>query len=135
VHSSPRLIIAAGFWTCGLLTTLLSATALPLWLRLLAVACALVLIVPVVLRTIGLRGPSAVRRLVWEADGSWTLTLAGGVVERGCRITHASAAAGPWLWLGLRGRCLHPVVLDRRCQDPQAFAALRRRLYLQRHGA
>jgi hypothetical protein len=135
VNSSLRLIVATGLWTCGLVATLLSATALPLWLRLLASAGALVLIVPAALRTLALRGTSAVRRVVWEADGGFTLTLADGVVERGCLLTHASAAAGPWLWLGLRGRRLHRVVLDRRCQDPAAFAALRRRLHLQRHGA
>jgi hypothetical protein len=108
---------------------------LPWLLRLLLAGCAAALILPPWLRTICGRGPRAVRSVVWELDGSWTLTLVGGLTERGCRLGPGSAVAGPLVWLDLRGRNRHRLVLDRLVQEPSAFAALRRRLQVSRQAA
>jgi hypothetical protein len=132
VRRSPRLIVAVAAWGLGLLYVLLAASALWLGLRLLLCAVAIGLILPVALRVLCCRGRAVVRRVVWERDGTWTVTLSSGVVERDCRLHGASAVAGPWLWLRLRGRGCHDAMLDRRHQEPVAFAALRRRLQVQR---
>lgn len=118
-----------------MLICLWAAGTLPVHLRVMASLALLALMLPPWRRVLCGQGPRAVRHLRWEPDGSWVLTLAGGVVERGCRLESTSATAGPWIWLTLRGRVLHHVVLDRRSQGAAAFAALRRRLLAQRRSA
>jgi hypothetical protein len=75
------------------------------------------------------RGPGAVRRFVWAADGRWRLATRAGWVA--ADISSRTAALGPWIllvWKGV-GRPYY-ALLDADCVSRGGFRALRGRLKL-----
>jgi hypothetical protein len=80
------------------------------------------------------KGPLAVRRFEWLADGEWRLTRPDGRSETAA-LTAATARLGPWILLVWRARAGRWRPLSRRYAligasqvSPAAFRALRGRL-------
>jgi hypothetical protein len=108
----------------------------PLPWRLTAVALALAIGTLPGLAVIFTRGPLAVRRFEWTAEGEWQLQRGDGRCEIG-RLAAATAMLGPWILLAwtVGPRRWHPLsrryALIRAGQvSPAAFRALRGRLSL-----
>ncbi|HEY1284171.1 MAG TPA: hypothetical protein VGE96_06790 [Steroidobacteraceae bacterium] len=84
------------------------------------------------------RGPSAVRRLSWAPQGSWSIVLRDGSLRQ-VSLHPSSAALGPWLMLtwtaspALFARRWHALI-DARSVSPVTFRALRGRLKTDRSG-
>jgi hypothetical protein len=113
-----------------------SFTPHPAW-RLIAAAAALAIAALPGLAVIFAKGPLAVRRFEWTAEGEWQLERPDGGRESG-RLAGATATLGPWILLAwsVGTRPWHP--LSRRYAligvsqvSPAAFRALKGRLSLR----
>ena len=104
------------------------------WAAAVAALVAL-LALPLLSRHILLRGPQAPRRLQWDGQGGFQLTLAGGYSEAVC-LQRTSLVSARWLWLVVQGRRRHTLFFDRQQLDPAAYVALRRylRTFRTTHG-
>jgi hypothetical protein len=112
---------------------ILAPAPAPSW-RLLAGLLTAVLAWHPVRSMIFQRGPSAVRRFDWAADGTWSLVRPDGT-RRQALLHPASAAFGPWLvlvWTASPAfaarRCY--ALVDAACVSPDTFRTLRGRLKL-----
>jgi hypothetical protein len=86
-----------------------SLTPHPAW-RALAVAVALAVGTLPALAVLFTKGPLAVRRFEWTADGEWRLERPDGRCET-ARLAGATAALGPWIllaWVVVGARPWHP---------------------------
>lgn len=128
VPASPRAAVAVGLLLAGVPLLAFAAPSGPrLLIACVAAFFAAVGVGPVRRHLLG-RGPGAVRSLRWEADGRFTLWLAGGWQES-CRLGRGSVSWGPATWLVLDGpRGRRYVFLDATRVPPGALAALRCRL-------
>lgn len=86
------------------------------------------------------RGPWAVRRFEWSAEGRWSLVGLDGTATAG-RLIGATVALGPWLLLAwsvetARGPCRSRryALIDMWEVGQEAFRALRGRLGVQARG-
>lgn len=75
------------------------------------------------------RGPDAVRRIEWSAEGVWQLTDGGGR-RWAAQLDPSSASFGPWMLLVWKtpGRGRVRSLIDAAATDPAAFRALKGRL-------
>ena len=132
--ASPRVQAAALLFALGVAVSLSVASApAPSW-RLLAGLLTAALAWHPMRSLIFQRGPSAVRRFDWMADGTWFVVRADGV-RRPAVLHRASAALGPWVVLvfatspaPLARRCY--ALVDAACVSPGTFRTLRGRLKL-----
>ncbi|MEP7313074.1 MAG: hypothetical protein ABI859_10860 [Pseudomonadota bacterium] len=96
-------------------------------MRLILDFIAAILVWPAYRQSLLLRGPGAVRRVVWHPDGTFELDLAGGRRVR-ARLGPACLTLGGCTWLDLRGSSRQAVFITRRGVGGRDYAALRRRL-------
>jgi hypothetical protein len=113
-----------------LMTLTLCLAPAPSWGWRLLAGCASLLVAWDSVRTVLFqRGPRAVRRFVWAADGRWRLRTQSGWVA--ADISSRTAALGPWIllvWKGV-GRPYYALI-DAGCVSQSGFRALRGRLKL-----
>jgi hypothetical protein len=114
-----------------------SFTPHPAW-RVIAPAAALALAWMPGLAVLRVKGPLAVRRCEWAAEGEWRLTCPNGRCETG-RLAWATAALGPWILLAWTVRAGRSSLPSRRYAligvselGPAAFRVLRGRLSMLR---
>lgn len=96
-------------------------------MRLIVCLAGLAATWPAIRRSLFLRGPGAVRRILWRSDGLFELDLAGGHKDW-ARLGPGSLALGDCVWLDLRGRRRHAVFISRAGVGRHSYSALRRRL-------
>ncbi len=131
---SPRVQVAALLFALGVAVSLSVASApAPSW-RLLAGLLMAALVWHPMRSLVLQRGPSAVRRFDWAADGTWFVVRPDGA-RRKAVLHRTSACLGPWLVLVF---ATSPAPLARRCYalvdaayvSPGTFRTLRGRLKL-----
>ena len=121
------MCVGVGAFWLGLVCACWQGDALQALLRLIACLAGAAATWPAIRRSLLLRGPGAVRRILWLPDGTFDLDLAGGHKDR-ARLGPATLALGSAVWLDLRGRRRYAIFISRGGVGPPSYAALRRRL-------